>query len=113
MNAQKIKIKSKIVYVDGKECLKISGDANNVTFSDLDGNEIFFLKFIRNTRYAPLYTKITFFDQDVSLTSSSYIFNKKNLTKKLLADGTLKDCLLVAEKVKRFVQKYDENVENR
>lgn len=111
LNAQKIKIKKDIVYLDGQECLKVSGDPNNVSFSDLEGHELFFLKFIRNTRYASLYTKVTFFDDDLSLTSSSYIFSKKLLIKKLLLDGTLKDCKLVSDKVKRFVQKYDENVE--
>ena len=109
-NAQKVKIKKDIVYLDGTECLKISGDSNNVSFSDLEGNEIMFLKFIHNSRYARLYTKITFFDQDLSFTSSSYIFNKKLLIKKLIDDGTLKNCKLDAEKVKRFVTKFDENV---
>ncbi|GAB5563962.1 MAG: hypothetical protein Wins2KO_10250 [Winogradskyella sp.] len=111
LNAQKIKIKKNTVYVDGQECLKVSGDSNNVSFSDLEGNEIFFLKFIHNSRYASLYTKVTFFKEDLSFTSASYIFSKKLLIKKLLADGTLKDCNLVSEKVKRFVKKYDENVE--
>lgn len=111
VNAQKVKIKKNTVYVDGIECLKISGDSNNVSFSDINGNELFFLKFIHNSRYTSLYTKVTFFEEDMSFTSSSYIFTKKLLIKKLTSDGTLKDCKLISEKVKRFVQKYDENVE--
>ncbi|MBV7267980.1 hypothetical protein [Winogradskyella luteola] len=111
VNAQKIKIKKNTVYVDGKECLKISGDSNNVSFSDMSGNELFFLKFIHNSPYVSLYTKVTFFEEDMSFTSSSYVFTKKLLIKKLVSDGTLKDCKLISEKLKRFVQKYDENVE--
>ena len=111
VSAQKIKIKKNTVYVDGNECLTISGNSNNVSFSDMDGNELFFLKFIHNSRYASLYTKVTFFEEDLSFTSASYVFTKKLLIKKLVSDGTLKDCKLISKKVKRFIQKYDENVE--
>lgn len=109
--AQKVKIKKDVVYVDGKECLKTSNDPNNVSFFDLEGNEIFFIKFIHNSRFAPLYCKITFFESNLSFTSASFMFTKKILVNKLISDGTLKDCKLVPEKVQRFVQKYDENVE--
>jgi len=109
VNAQKVKIKKGIVYVDGKECLKVGGDANNVSFSTLDGEEIIFLKFIR--KYGDLYNKVVFLDQKISFTSTSYIFGKKLLIKKLLEDGTLKDCGLVADKVERFAMKFDEDVD--
>ena len=109
--SQEIKIKNDILSIDGKECLKIGGDSNNVSISDLEGNEIIFLKFIHNSKYGSLYNKITFLDQKLSFTSMSYIFNKKLLIKKLLADKTLIDCKLDSEKVERFVMKYDESVE--
>lgn len=112
VHAQKIKIKKKIVYIDGEKCLEIGGDANNVSFFDLDGNEIIFLKYIRDSRYADLYTKVTFLDKKISFTSKSYIFTKKLLIKKLLSDRTLKDCQLNQDKVENFVLKFDENVEN-
>lgn len=109
--SQEIKIKDDIVSIDGKECLKISGDVNNVSISDLDGNEIIFLKYIHNSRYGSLYNKITFLDKKLSFTSKSYIFTKKLLIKKLLADKTLNECKLDPDKVEKFVLKFDENVE--
>jgi hypothetical protein len=111
VNAQNIKIKKGIVYVDDKECLTIGGDPNNVSFYDLNDNEIIFLKFIRDSKYGSLYTKITFLESKQSFTSKSYIFSKKLLIKKLIQDKTLENCLLIPEKVERFVLKYDENVE--
>ena len=109
--SQDIKIDDDIVLIDGQECLKISGDANNVSISDLEGNEIIFMKFIHNSRYGSVYNKITFLDQKLSFTSQSYVFTKKLLIKKLLEDNTLKECKLDPEKVERFVLEYDENVE--
>ena len=110
--SQEINIKNDIVTIDGKECLKINdSDPNNVSILDLEGNEIIFLKFIHNSRYARLYNKITFLDQKLTLTSRSYIFTKKLLIKKLLADNTLENCKLNKEKVEKFVLKFDENVE--
>lgn len=109
--SQEIKFKDDIVLIDGKECLKIGGDSNNVSISDLEGNEIIFLKFIHGSKYGPLYNKITFLDKKLSFTSKSYIFTKKLLIKKLLADKTLNDCKLDAEKVEKFVLKFDENIE--
>lgn len=110
--AQDIDIKKDIVYIDGKECLKISGGANDVSISDMEGNEIIYLKFIHNSKYAKLYNKVTFIKQKVSFTSQSYIYTKKLLIKKLLADKTLVDCKLDDAKVEAFVMKQDENVEN-
>lgn len=108
---QDIDIKKGVVIIDGKPCLKVDGDANNVSFMDLAGNELFFLKFIHNSKYGPLYTKTTFLAQRLTMTSISYGFTKKLLLKKLLADGTLTDCTLVPAKVESFVLKYDEQVE--
>jgi hypothetical protein len=110
--SQDVKIKNDIVLIDGKECLKIGGDSNNVSISDLEGNEIIFLKFIHDSRYGSLYNKITFLEQKLSFTSMSYIFSKKLLLEKLVLDKTLNDCKLDPEKVEKFVLKYDENVES-
>lgn len=111
---QDIVFKKDVVSVDGKDCLKVnSSDPNHVSFMDLEGNEIFFLKFIHGSRFAPLYTKVTFLNQKLTFTSSSYGFTKKILVKKLLMDGTLVNCALVPAKVENFVLKYDENVEAR
>lgn len=109
--SQEVKIKNNIVFIDGIECLKISGDVNNVSILDLEGNEIMFLKFIHNSKYGSLYNKVVFLDKKLSFTSMSYIFTTKLLIKKLVADKTLSECKLNPEKVERFVMKYDENIE--
>lgn len=111
---QDIVFKKDIISVDGKECLKVNDrDPNNISFMDLAGNEIFFLKFIHNSKYGTLYTKTVFLNQKLTMTVMSYGFTKKLLVKKLLADGTLANCSLVPAKVETFVLKYDENIENK
>lgn len=111
---QDIVFKKDIISVDGKECLKVNDhDPNNISFMDLAGNEIFFLRFIHNSKYGALYTKTTFLNQKLTMTVMSYGFTKKLLVKKLLADGTLVNCSLVPAKVENFVLKYDENVESK
>lgn len=111
---QDIVFKKDIISIDGKECLKVNDhDPNNVSFMDLGGNEIFFLRFIHNSKYGPLYTKTTFLNQKLTMTVMSYGFTKKILVKKLLADGTLTNCALVPAKVESFVLKYDENIEGK
>lgn len=111
LNAQKIKIKKDIVYIDDVECLKISGDVNNISFFDLEGNELFFLKFLHNTRYGALYNKITFINQKMSFTSRTYIYTKKLLINRLVDNFVLQNCALQEDKVANFVMKYDENIE--
>jgi hypothetical protein len=107
---QNVNIKDRVVLVDDKECLKITGTMNDVSFHDLEGNEIIFMSFILNPGEKDVHLKVTFLDQKISFTSRTNVFTKKQLIKKLIADGTLKDCKLDPEKVQRFVAKYDENV---
>ncbi|MBW8524292.1 hypothetical protein K0U91_03550 [Chryseobacterium chendengshani] len=109
--SQKVTIKKDIIYLDAKECLKITGDSNNVSIVDLNGNEIIFLKFIHNSRYGSVYNKITFLGQGLTLTSQSYIFSKKLLIEKLIESKVLNNCKLDEEKVNTFIMKYDENIE--
>ena len=112
--SQEIKIDKDVISVDGKECLKIGADSdsNNVTIVDSEGKEIIFLKYIHNSKYGMLYNKITFLNQKISFTSKSYIFTKKLLIKKLIAENLLISCKLDEAKVEKFVLKYDENVES-
>jgi hypothetical protein len=109
---QSFDIKNNIVFIDGKECLKISSsDPNNVAILDADGNEIIFLKFIHDSKYGSLYNKIIFLDQKVSFTSKTYIYTKKNLIKRLLAEKVIENCKLNSEKIEKFILKFDEDVE--
>lgn len=109
-HAQDISFKDHIVTIDSKECLKVAGDPNNVVFSTMNDEEVIILKFIRAT--GNLYTKVIFVNEKKSLTSRTYIFNKKNLIKNLVQTKALEDCKLVEKKLEIFILKYDERIEN-
>ncbi|MCW3125920.1 MAG: hypothetical protein JWO03_1578 [Bacteroidetes bacterium] len=110
--SQVITFKAKVVSIDGTECLKIKdSDPNNVSFTDMEGHEVIFLKYIHNSRYGSLYNRVIFMDLKKSLTTKSYIFTQKLLIKKLINDGVIKDCKLVPGAVESFIMKYDENIE--
>lgn len=112
-NAQKIKIKKGIVYIDGTECLKVSGDSNTVAFSTLEDEEIIFVKYVHGSGHNLLYNKVVFLKEEMELSSSTLTFTKKYLLKKLIKSGVLKDCMLDSDKVEKFVIRYDEKVERR
>ena len=109
--AQEVKIKKDVVYVDGVESLNVGGDMNNVSFYDLEGNEIIFMRYIHDSKYGSLYTKTTFLDINKSFTNMTYIFTKKDLIKKLIENKVLVNGKIDPEKAERFITKYDEQVE--
>lgn len=111
---QDINFKKGIISIDGKECLKYDSDSNNVTYQNLKGEDIMILKFMRpDGTQESLYTKVIFIESHQEFTSKSYIFTKKVLIEKLLKSNTLVNCNLDEEKVRTFVLKYDEKVEDR
>lgn len=111
---QDINFKKGIISIDGKECLKYDSDSNNVTYQNLKGEDIMILKFMRpDGTQESLYTKVIFIESHQEFTSKSYIFTKKVLIEKLLKSNTLVNCSLDEEKVRTFVLKYDEKVEDR
>lgn len=109
--SQEIDFKKGIISIDGKECMKYDSSATNVTYQNLNGDDLFILKFIRAT--GKLYTKVVFIESNQELTSESYIFTKKLLFEKLLKSNAIVECSLNEEKVRTFVLKYDEKVEDR
>jgi hypothetical protein len=110
---QDIDFKKGIVLIDGKECIKMSREDNvSISFTDMEGNDLVFLRFIHDSKYAKLYNKITFPGQKLSLTSQSYIYTKKMLIKKLIKDKVIQDCKINLENLEKFILKYDENVEH-
>ena len=109
--AQKIKIKKGIIYIDDQECLKTDGDPVNISFYDLEGEEIVFMKYLEDKYDGDTYMKVTFLNQKKSFTSKSIIFTKKMLIRRLLTTNTIDNCMLNEDKVDRFILKYDENVE--
>lgn len=112
VHAQKIKIKKGVIYVDDQECLSTDGDPVNISFYDLDGEEIVFMKYLDDKYDGDTYMKVTFLDQKKSFTSKSIIFTKKMLIKRLLDTKTIENCELNEEKVDRFILKYDEDIES-
>lgn len=110
MQAQKIKIKKGVIYVDGENCLTTEGYPVNTSFYDTDGAEIIFMKYLE-TKKGETYAKVTFLDQKLSLTSKSIVFTRKMLLRRLLASKVIENCKLNPEKVERFILKFDEQVE--
>lgn len=112
VSAQEIEIKKGIISIDGKECLKMTNeDAVSVSFTDMSGNELFFLRFIHDSPYAKLYNKVVFPEQKLSFTSESYIYTKKLLVDKLVKAKVIEDCKINIANLEKFIMKYDENVE--
>jgi len=112
--SQEVKLKNGIVYIDGKECMKYDKDATNVTFQDMNGDDIIILKYIRtNGTQESLYEKVIFVKLNKELTTKSYIFTKSLLIEKLVKSNAIVDCVLNEEKVNVFILKYDEKVEER
>lgn len=112
--SQDVNFKKGIVYVDGRECMKFDSDANNVTFQDMNGDDIMILKYLRpDGSQSSLYSKVIFIESHQELTSKSYIFSKKLLVEKLLKSNALQNCALNEEKVRTFVMKFDEKIEDR
>lgn len=110
--AQKIKIKKGIIYIDDQECLKTDGDPINMSFYDLEGEEIVFMKYLDDKYDGDTYMKVTFLNQKKSFTSKSIIFTKKMLLRRLLNTNTIENCMLNEDKVDRFILKYDEDIES-
>lgn len=111
--AQSVKFKDDKVFVDEKECLNYSSDANNIELTTIDGKQTIFLKFIRTGEgfNGGLYTKIIFVEQNKSLTTRSYIFTKKILVNKLLSNNVIVDCAINEESIDKFILKFDEKIE--
>ena len=101
---QDINFKKGIVYIDGKECLKYDNDGTNITFQNLNGDDIVYIKYLRpDGTQQSLYTKVIFVEAKQELTSKSYIFTKKALIEKLLKSNVLVNCQIVQDKVENFV----------
>ncbi len=109
---QDIDFKKGVVIINGKECMKMSKeDAVSISFTDMEGNDMIFLRFIHNSKFGKLYNKVTFIDQKISFTSQSYIYTKKLLIKKLIINNVIQDCRINVESLEKFILKYDENIE--
>jgi len=114
MFGQDVNFKKGVVYIDDTACMKYDSDANNVSFQNMNGDDIMILKYIRpNGLQSALYSKIIFIESHQELTSQSYVFTKKLLVEKLLKSNALENCALNEDKLRTFVLKFDEKVEDR
>lgn len=112
--SQDIKLKKGIVYIDGQECLKYETEGNNVSFQNLDGDDIIAIQYLRpDGTQESLYNKVIFLEYQQELTSKDYIYTKKSLVERLLKSKVLENCTLNEEKLQSFILKYDEKVEER
>jgi hypothetical protein len=112
--SQDIKFKKGIVYIDDQECLKYEAEGNNVSFQNLDGDDIISIQYLRpDGTQESLYTKVIFLEYQQELTSKNYIYTKKALVERLLKSKALENCTLNEEKLQSFILKYDEKVEER
>lgn len=111
VRAQEITFDHRIASVDGKPCLQIKpSDANDISFLNMDGEELFFLKYTNSQITGTRYCKVLFIKQRAQLTASNYMFTQKDLVKKLIKEGVIKDGALVDDKVELFIAKWDERV---
>ncbi len=110
--AQEIEVKKNIVSIDGKECLKIDKkDLNNVSISDLTGNDLVYLKYA-DDRFGRRYNTIIFVAANKSLYTQQFIYvNAKMLIKRLMDNHVLENCIINDAKVDNFITKYNENVQ--
>lgn len=110
LHAQSVEIKKDIVYIDGQQCLKVDRkNPNNVGISDLDGNDLIYLKYA-DDKYGARYNNIVFVNTKSSFTSKQYIYTVKLLVKRLLDNHVLENCKLNDAKVENFIAKYNEPV---
>jgi hypothetical protein len=112
MHAQEIDVKKNIVSIDGKECLKVDKkDLNNVSISDLNGNDLVYLKYA-DDKFGKRYNTIIFVNSKKSLYTQQFIYvNAKMLIKRLIENHVLEDCKINDAKAENFVVKYNENVQ--
>ena len=111
--SQDVKIKKDVVYIDGNQCFTIVDDMVSASFFDESDTEVIYMQWIHNSTYGggETYSKIFFPEQDLSFTHQSYVYTKKMLLKEMLRDRTMKGCEINPEKLIRFVERHDENIE--
>jgi hypothetical protein len=111
---QDIDFKKGVVYIDGKETFKYEGSdlKGTFSFSNLQGEEIIFMKLEQNIRNSKdVHWKIVFLKEKRTLTTKYNIPTKKSLFQKLVKDGVLANGAIVADKLDTFFAKYEEHVE--
>lgn len=109
--AQKVKLKKGVVYVDDAECLKQEGKlVPGYTFSSLAGDELFYVGSANDGRNP--YWRLTFLKEKKSISYRATFPTNKALITKLVSEGVLVDCATINyDKVDTFIAKYDERID--
>lgn len=111
VNAQKVKIKKGIAYVDGKEYLKPSKCGlfqSECSISNLKGEEIIYIKSLENPRATGSYFQVTFLGMDTKIEIQKTM---KPFIKLLYTHNVVdENGALVEEKVKLLYEKYGNEI---
>ena len=109
-SAQGIKIKKNVVYIDALDYLTYGGDLNGTTFSDLDGNDLFFISYHTKTETNPAYTKVIFLKEKKIMTNMNIVLTRKALIKTLIENRALVDGKLNEDGIDIFILKFHEQI---
>lgn len=107
-----VKLKKDIVYLNGNECLKFSSPfmGNTTTFYSLEGEKLFYFDVRDAGKNSQGYIKIGFTDSDYTATVKNEI-TRRSLVKGLIEEGALENCKINQDKIKNFVNRFDQNYE--
>lgn len=112
LEAQKVKIKKGIAYVDKKAFCKIEKEGNLIkktfTISNLNDDELIFIKSLD----VQLFYEVLFLDDDKKMTIQQTAFSNfsKAFVKKMYKSKLIKDGKIDASKLKKFILKYSDEV---
>ena len=112
VNAQKVKFKDGVGFVDKQACLTYEGQyMNNVLIQTMDGKQTFYIKYLED-KFGKTFTRITFAEQKKSFDYRSFNWNKKYFVNKLIESGLLNSCDFDESKIDQFILRYDESIDD-
>ncbi|WP_299114780.1 hypothetical protein [uncultured Winogradskyella sp.] len=108
LQAQKVKIKKGIAYVDGVEYVKVERESGDMSiYSIQDDEEIIFIKYHdptpNNKQNMDSYDIVRFVDFDVEVELKE---TRKKIIKMLYKGKVIKDGKIDKDRLKKFVTKY-------
>ncbi|GEM_PF-2264912 len=107
---QDIKIKKNVVYSDNLDYLTYRSDLNGTTFSDLEGNELFFLSYHPKTETTAAYNKVIFLKEKKIMTNMNLVLTRKALIKTLIENKALINGKLNEDGIDIFILKFHEQI---
>lgn len=108
--AQKIKLNHKIVKVDHEKTFTYRNELNGSTFTNLNGEDLFYVSFHPRTDLSPAYTKLIFLKEKKIMTNHTLVLTRKNLIKSLLQNNVYHNGVLDQEALALFILKFHEDI---